>query len=115
MQKSQAGVQGVSSRYQILDNIGHGGMGIVYRAYDRLTGNTVALKKVNTSFEKTPSEPSEEGNDFRLSLAQEFKMLASLRHPNIISVLYYVFDEQQQPYLPMEFLDDAVDILSDSD
>src|SRR5258708_38898072 len=42
-------------------------------------------------------------------------MLASLRHPNIISVPEYGFDEQQQPYFTMEFLDDAVDILSDSD
>jgi serine/threonine protein kinase len=46
-------------------------------------------------------------DDFRLALAQEFKTLASLRHPHIISVLDYGFDKNRQPYLTMELLEDA--------
>lgn len=34
-------------RYHLLDQIGAGGMGVVYRAVDRLTGHPVALKKVS--------------------------------------------------------------------
>ena len=37
-----------------------------------------------------------------MALAREFKVLASLRHPNIISVLDYGFDDESQPYITME-------------
>jgi tetratricopeptide (TPR) repeat protein len=81
-------------------------MGVVHSALDRLTGQQVALKQVNL-----PS--GKEGNqsisriEIRRALAEEFSTLASLRHPNIISVLDYGFDESFQPYYTMTLLTDA--------
>lgn len=43
----------------------------------------------------------------RLALAREFRLLASLRHPHIISVVDFGFDAQQQPYFTMELLEHA--------
>ena len=61
-------------------------MGIVYRVYDRITWQDVALKQVIVS--PTQLDFSVEGSlNARLALAQEFHTLASLRHPHIISVL----------------------------
>ena len=40
----------------------------------------------------------------RMALAQEFRTLAALRHPHIISVLDYGFVEQSQPFFTMELL-----------
>src|SRR5579859_5272449 len=108
-QQTDSVFQGVSSRYQLVTVIGHGGMGVVYRAWDRLTGQMVALKKVNAIYD--PSEATRDSLDFRIALAQEFKMLASLRHPNIISVLDYGFDDARQPYFTMELLEDAPNLL----
>ncbi|AKJ05532.1 serine/threonine protein kinase [Archangium gephyra] len=76
-------------------SLGHGGFGAVYLARDRL-GGLVALKQLHPG----PYRRS-------LQLAREFEILASLRHPNIISVLDYGFDGQQRPYLVLEFLDGA--------
>ncbi len=39
----------LGNRYQVIDLIGQGGMGAVYRPLDQLTGQTVALKRVNTA------------------------------------------------------------------
>lgn len=44
----------------------------------------------------------------RLHLTQEFRTLASLRHPHIVSVLDYGFDHHHQPYFTMELLDGAI-------
>lgn len=100
----------VGRRYVLRDQIGHGGMGAVYRAYDRLTGQEVALKRVaRTADGVSTSAPTEETN-LRLALAQEFRVLASLRHPNIVSVLDYGFDLDRQPYFTMELLENAVDV-----
>jgi serine/threonine protein kinase len=77
----------IGNRYVILDQIGAGGMGVVYRALDRLTGQPVALKCVTVSGEQLQFASKGGSSDLRLALAQEFRTLASLRHPHIISVL----------------------------
>jgi serine/threonine protein kinase len=100
----------IGKRYRVQNELGEGGMGIVYRAYDRLTGQTVALKMVTTPSQLLQFSTLSEGMDFKLALAQEFKTLASLRHPHIISVLDYGF-EDGQPYYTMELLENPRNIL----
>lgn len=98
----------VSDRYMLLEPLGQGGMGTVYRAFDRLTGNVIALKRVRTGRDHDPNNTL----DVRLALAQEFRLLATLRHPHIISVLDYGFDADGAPYFTMDLLEDPEDILT---
>lgn len=106
----------IGPRYRLLDPLGAGGMGTVYRAHDRLTGHTVALKRVNVAPEQLhfASRSHATGEALLLALAQEFKTLASLRHPHIISVLDYGFDAHHQPYFTMELLDQPQTLLAAS-
>jgi predicted ATPase len=101
----------IGKRYVLMSQLGAGGMGMVYRAADRLTGQTVALKRVANPAEQHPSISQSDSMNLRLSLAQEFKMLSSLRHPNIISVLDYGFEDQRQPFFTMELVESAQTIL----
>ncbi len=106
----------VGKRYTLTGKLGAGGMGAVYRATDRLTGQTVALKRVTAPTEQLlfASKPSHSNADLYLALAHEFQTLSSLRHPNIISVLDYGFDvrlgQQRQPYFTMEYIAEAKSI-----
>lgn len=103
--------QVIARRYVVQDWLGAGGMGVVHRAKDRLTGEMVAFKQVTAvDLDATPL-PSGPRTDLRLVLAQEFRVLAGLRHPNIISVLDYGFDSEGQPYFTMDLLEEAVTIL----
>lgn len=90
----------LNSRYRVLDRLGAGGMGTVYRVYDRLTGKIAALKRVNLRSNK--GDTSE-----YVTLAREFRLLASFRHPNIINVTDYGFDESRQPFYVMALIEDA--------
>jgi len=84
----------IGYRYRLGEQLGEGGMGAVYRAYDRLNGTEVALKQVNIPLEFLEfMSRSTLGATTGLwtALAEEFKILASLRHPHIISVLDYGF------------------------
>jgi serine/threonine protein kinase/tetratricopeptide (TPR) repeat protein len=98
----------IRRRYTVERQIGKGGMGEVYRAIDRLYNQTVALKRVPFQADN-PLNATD--SDMRLTLAREFRTLASLRHPNIISVLDYGFDHDRSPYLTMEYLDNALNIV----
>ncbi len=93
----------LGGRYQILNEIGRGGMGQVYRVLDRLTGRVITLKRVIAPLD-LGGKDSREG---RVSLASEFRLLASLRHPNIISVLDYGFDEYGEPFYTMDLAENA--------
>jgi tRNA A-37 threonylcarbamoyl transferase component Bud32/tetratricopeptide (TPR) repeat protein len=96
----------IGGRYRLLNQLGSGGMGMLYRALDRLTGQTVALKRVRTALEVAGGQPDVDLGK-RLALAQEYRLLAALRHPNIISVQDYGFDEERQPYITMELYESA--------
>ncbi|MGB1287023.1 MAG: protein kinase domain-containing protein [Aggregatilineales bacterium] len=97
----------VSRRYRIQSELGHGGMGIVYHAIDRLTGQDVALKRVLYAGDLlVPDTYSDENSaSVRVALAHEFQTLASIRHPHIINVLDYGFDEHSLPYFTMNLLE----------
>jgi tetratricopeptide (TPR) repeat protein len=101
-------LNGLNKRYQIFNKLGEGGMGAVYRAFDRLNRQMVALKQVITPTnlpENTPTLGMMSTSDTRVVLAHEFQTLASLHHPHIISVLDYGFNEFRQPYFTMTLLD----------
>jgi eukaryotic-like serine/threonine-protein kinase len=101
----------INNRYRILDSIGQGSMGTVYSAFDRLNNITVALKRVHMPNNALGLSDTATINDPRIGLANEFKMLASLRHPNVISVLDYGFDEDR-PFFTMELVENARDFSS---
>src|ERR1700730_14326036 len=100
----------ISSRYQVISKLGTGGMGVVYRVQDRLTGQTVALKQVLVSSRQMRFASKIDSSESALLLAQEFKFLASLRHPHIISVLDYGFDSNSQPYYTMTLIEGAQEV-----
>lgn len=101
----------ISKRYRLLYQLGVGGMGAVYSAIDRLTGQKVALKRVLSPTHVLMFNSRKGQADLKLALAQEFQILSSLRHPHIISVLDYGFDEESQPYFTMTLLDNPSNIL----
>lgn len=97
----------LNSRYTLYDEIGSGGMGVVYRAKDRLMQQIVALKRLLVPIELLEYMSISTSKSTLESLAHEFEILASIRHPNIISVLDYGFDHAHSPYLTMELLENA--------
>lgn len=95
----------LSNRYDLLEPLGKGGMGTVYRALDRLNNQEVALKKVVLEATTLTTDSITAGLESHFTLAREFQLLSSLRHPHIISVLDYGFDENRQPYFTMSLLE----------
>jgi serine/threonine protein kinase len=82
-------------RYQILERIGKGGMGAVYRAHDTQLDRVVALK---VPFLR------KEDDDLRQRFYREARAAATLHHPNICPV-YDVGEVQGLPYLTMAFIE----------
>jgi serine/threonine protein kinase/tetratricopeptide (TPR) repeat protein len=81
-------------RYQILDVLGRGGMGVVYKAFDPELDRPVALKLV------VFGAGAEES---RMRLLREAKTLAQLSHPNVIAV-HDVGSHDGDVYVAMEFV-----------
>src|SRR5258707_15418916 len=96
----------IGGRYQLLNQLGQGGMGTAHRALDRLSGRVVTLKRLKVAETVTVSERLS-GSDSRPALAPEFRLLASPRPPNTLRVLHYAFAGTRPPFLCLVLQEDA--------
>jgi len=92
---SPGGVLG--ERYEVIRELGRGGMGVVYACYDRATGSKVALKRVDR-----PGREVKTGETFWFH--QEARALASLDHPAIVRGRDFGILDDGSPYLVMDLI-----------
>ncbi len=86
----------IAGRYRILGLIGHGGMGEVYRAYDLILNQAVALKFLAAAPEITEAALARFRNEVRIA--------RQVSHPNVCRV-YDIGSIEGQHFLSMEYLD----------
>ena len=83
-------------KYDVVDVIGRGGMGVVYEATDPFLNRRVAIKMMTVGFANKP--------DLLKRFFREAQSTGSLQHPNIVTV-FELGDHAGNPYLVMEFLE----------
>src|SRR5689334_4184722 len=93
---SRSGRAPVLAKYDVLEELGHGGMATVYRAHDKRLLRDVAIKVLHPHLR----ESSEIAHRFSV----EAKAVAKLRHPNIVEVFDVSSDEESEQYLVVEFV-----------
>lgn len=82
--------------YEMLEILGRGGMGMVFKARQHMPPRLVALKMIKEGLFASPT--------LRQRFRQEVEAVARLRHPNIIPILQ-VGEHEGCPYFTMEYLD----------
>jgi len=83
----------ISDRYEILEELGRGGMGVVYRAKDLKLGRVVALKRILRSFDTGVAR-----------FLQEARAIARLNHQNVV-IVHDTGEDNIGPWLVMEYVE----------
>ena len=83
-------------KYRIIDLVGEGAMGVVYKAEDSVLGRTVAIKVMNDSIARQ--------EDLRKRFLHEAQAAASLQHPNVVCI-YDLGEQDGHLFIAMEFVD----------
>jgi len=94
-------------KYEVLEIVGRGGMGVVYKAVDPAIGRLVGIKMMTGAVVNDPS--------LLKRFYREAQSVGKLRHPNIVTV-YDLGIQEAMPYLVMEFLEgESLDVALRSD
>ena len=86
----------IAGKYKIIDEVGHGGMGVVYKAEDLKLKRCVALKFLPPHLMDSP--------ELKERFLVEAQAAAALSHPNIC-IIHEVGESEERPYIAMEFVD----------
>jgi serine/threonine protein kinase len=86
----------IANKYKIIEKVGEGGMGVVYKAEDARLDRSVALKFL-------PSELTSD-KDAKKRFIQEAKAAAALNHPHICTI-FEINDAEEQSFISMEYID----------
>lgn len=84
------------TKYEVLEELGHGGMATVYRAHDRRLGRDVAIKVLHPHLR--------ESREIAHRFEAEAKAVAKLRHRNIVEVFDVSSADEDEQYLVVEFV-----------
>jgi serine/threonine-protein kinase len=85
----------IDNRYKVIEKLGAGGAGEVYRVYDKVKERELALKLLIHS----------ESEERLLRLKREFVTVVGMKHPNIVQVYDFVVREKEASYFTMEYID----------
>ncbi len=83
-------------KYEVLEEIGHGGMATVYRARDRRLARDVAIKVIHKHLR--------ENKEVALRFVSEARAVAKLKHPNIVEVYDVSEEDDDERYLVVELV-----------
>ena len=86
----------IAGKYRIIEEVGHGGMGIVYKAEDLKLKRSVALKFLPPHLMDSP--------ELKERFLIEAQAAAALSHPNIC-VIHEVGESSEHPYMAMEYVE----------
>ena len=100
MAEAQREGRRIASRYHLLEPIGRGGMGIVWRAHDELLDREVAVKEVR--YADMLGEDNQE--DFNRRTKREARAAGRLTHPNVV-VVHDVVEEDGRPWIVMQLVE----------
>ncbi len=87
---------GALTKYKILEKLGEGGMGVVYKAEDLALLRTVAIKTI--------SKQGQRSQEAETRFLREARAASSINHPNIVTV-YEIGESDQHAYIVMEYVE----------
>jgi len=84
-------------RYEAEREVGQGGMAVVYRGTDRVLHRPVAIKVLHTHLSQKA--------EARARFAREARVIAKLRHPNVVEVYDFAGEESDRAFIVAEFVE----------